>query len=258
MSGGPSPAEQRLFGRDSSANWGLVVAAGGFFAGSLLSGIGVAGLVATEHLAVAHGRPAQTPAVVVVGLVGLWLGLIGAAVVVSRTWGRGRLAGDFGLRLVPWPDIPLGIAVGLVSQFLLIPLFYLPLHLVVPHLDRTLAQPAKDLTLHAHGAGLAVLGLFVALGAPVVEELFFRGLVLRSLDRRLSSLGPRLAPVLAILLSAAVFGLAHGEGLVIGAGLALFGVVLAVMAERLGRLGAGIVAHMTFNAATVVALAFVR
>jgi membrane protease YdiL (CAAX protease family) len=67
------------------------------------------------------------------------------------------------------------------------------------------------------------------------------------------SLARRFGPVVAVLGSAVAFGLAHFELLQLAA-LILFGVVLALLAERTGRLGPGIVAHATFNAATVLTL----
>jgi len=56
-----------------------------------------------------------------------------------------------------------------------------------------------------------------------------------------------------------LFGLAHFQdvsagGLVLVTSLFAFGVVLAVLAVRSGRLGPGIWAHATFNAFTVVVL----
>ena len=45
-----------------------------------------------------------------------------------------------------------------------------------------LSQPARNDSGAAHSvASVAVLVLFLAVGAPIVEELFFRGLLLRSL-----------------------------------------------------------------------------
>jgi membrane protease YdiL (CAAX protease family) len=97
---------------------------------------------------------------------------------------------------------------------------------------------------------VAVLFVFLVIGAPVVEELFFRGLLLRSLDRRFGT------PA-AVIGSALVFGLVHYELLQLPA-LILFGIVLAVLAERTGRLGPGIAAHAAFNAATVLSLTLAR
>jgi membrane protease YdiL (CAAX protease family) len=87
-------------------------------------------------------------------------------------------------------------------------------------------------------------------GAPVVEELFFRGLVLRSL----LPLAP--APV-AVVASGVLFGLAHWQGVQFP-GLAVFGVVLGVLAYRTGRLTPGIGAHAAFNAVAVLSVISLR
>ncbi|MDQ1494218.1 MAG: protease family protein, partial [Actinomycetota bacterium] len=98
----------------------------------------------------------------------------------------------------------------------------------------------------AHGAGVVLLILVVAVAAPIVEEIFFRGLVLRSLERRMSR-------GWAIVVSSAVFGAAHFEPLQFPA-LFLFGLVAAILATRTGRLGPGIWAHVAFNAVAVAGL----
>jgi membrane protease YdiL (CAAX protease family) len=116
--------------------------------------------------------------------------------------------------------------------------------------------PTEKLVNEANGVGLIGFGIFatfVVIGAPLVEELFFRGLVLRSIERRLGQ-------IWAITLSGVVFGLAHVQDLPTDAlvlamvSLAAVGVVFAILAVRTGRLGAGMVAHLTFNLYTVVIL----
>jgi uncharacterized protein len=201
----------------------------------------------------------STVGATVAGLVGLWVGLAGAPVLASRLKGAGRLALDFGFRLRLWPDVPLGVGVGIGSQLILLPVLYVPVRLLVPHLDQQLGQPAQHLTGGADTGGLVVLGIFVVLGAPLVEELFFRGLLLRSLEKTkaLASLGRRASPTIAVLISAVAFGLAHLEVLQL-LGLTAFGVVLGVLAERWRRLGPGIVAHASFNFVTVLVLALSR
>lgn len=67
--------------------------------------------------------------------------------------------------------------------------------------------------------------------------------------------GRRLGPALAVLSTGILFGLAHAEPVQL-AGLALFGVVLSVMAYRTGRLGPSMFAHAAFNGFTVVVIAF--
>jgi membrane protease YdiL (CAAX protease family) len=154
-------------------------------------------------------------------------------------------------------DIPLGIAVGLASQFLLVPLLELPLLPFVPHLYKQLGKPAQQLTSSVSGVELVILALFICIGSPIVEELFFRGLLLRSLLGRFAPLGRTVGPLLSIAMTGIVFGLVHFEALQF-LGLAGFGAALSVLAWRTGRLGPGVVAHATFNLATVVALALSR
>jgi len=94
------------------------------------------------------------------------------------------------------------------------------------------------------------LAIVVVVGAPVVEELFFRGLVLRSLQRRFGD-------VWAVVGSAMLFGVAHFEPLQLPALVGL-GVVLGVMAVYNKRLGPSIFAHAGFNLVTMIALALQR
>ena len=99
---------------------------------------------------------------------------------------------------------------------------------------------------------IAVLTVVVV---PVVEELFFRGLVLRGFLRLFRGAGRIAGPVLAVTLTGIAFGAAHGELLEL-LGLAAFGIVLSVMAYRFGRLGPNIFAHATFNLAAILFIAF--
>jgi membrane protease YdiL (CAAX protease family) len=238
--------------------WGLGDAIVGFVVGVIASSIAVAIWVAATGSS-ATSTSTTSVGVSVASLVGLWVGLAGAPLLASRLKGTRHLSVDFGFRLRLWPDVPLGIAVGLGSQLILLPVLYIPVRVLVPHLDQQLGQPAQHLTGGADVAGLVVLGIFVVIGAPLVEELFFRGLLLRSLEKTkgLASLGRRATPTLAVLISAVAFGLAHLEVLQL-LGLTAFGIVLGVLAERWRRLGPGIVAHATFNAITVIVLALAR
>jgi membrane protease YdiL (CAAX protease family) len=244
----------------------------GIVAGFVLASVAVSAYAASTP----HGQHASQYGEEVLSLLGLWIGLVGAVVVASRMAARGgtgadasRLGAaqrprgsgsvvrDFGFKLRPWPDIPLGIVAGVASQFLLVPVVEAPLLPFVHHLYSRLGHPAQSLTGHAFGPGLVVLSVLVCVGSPVVEELFFRGLLLRGLFGRLENLGPRLAPAASILITALVFALAHFEALQF-LGLAGFGVVLGVLAWRTGRLGSSIVAHMAFNTVTIIAIVAAR
>jgi hypothetical protein len=219
--------------------WGLGDAAAGYLVAFVASGVFAAGWTLVS------GDRRDTLGLAVAGLAGLWLGMGGAVWIASRRKGSGDLGRDMGFALLP-SDVPLGIVAGLASQFVLVPLLYLPFRLRDPSLDRRLEEPARDLSNLAHGPAFVVLTVLIVVGAPLVEELFFRGLLLRSL-------AARVGPAAAIPVSALAFGLAHYQPLQF-LGLAAFGVVLAVMAWRTGRLGPGLVTHAVFNLATMVAL----
>jgi len=257
---GADPKSDRLFAPFRPNGFGLGEAIGGFAVGIILATIAVT----IFGVASGHPRHPSNYGSDVVDLLGLWTGLAGCAIVASSRARAGepaaervglgrRLAEDYGFSLRPWPDIPLGIAVGLFSQYVLVFVFELPLLPFVPHLYSRLSQPAVSLTGDATGVGVVALGVLVCLGSPVVEELFFRGVLFRSVTGRLARLGPRLGPVLSALIVGLAFGLAHFEPLELIA-LAGFGAVLCALAWWTGRLGAGIVAHVSFNVVAFISV----
>lgn len=173
---------------------------------------------------------------------GLWGGLLGAPLVASYRRGRRDLAADFGLRAERrdgW-----AVAIGAICQLVAFPLLYLALQAVFGDLD--VGRPARELADRASGWEYLVLALLVSFAAPVIEELFYRGLVLRAVARRR---GPRLA----VLVSSAWFGASHLQVIQFPA-LFLLGVVLATLTVRTGRLGPAIAAHVAFNSITMVLL----
>ena len=191
-------------------------------------------------------RAAQPPDWYIgVSLVGLWVGFLAGPLIASKAQGAGRLVADFGLRFKS-RDL-LGILIGVGGQFL-IALFYLPFHI------KNLTAPAQKLTGAAHGWGFAVIAVLTVVGAPFFEELFFRGLLFRALARLFTPAGTAVSGVvLAVVADGVLFGLAHWE-LYPFAGLALFGMVLAWVSYRTGRLGMNMVAHASFNLVAVLAL----
>jgi membrane protease YdiL (CAAX protease family) len=93
---------------------------------------------------------------------------------------------------------------------------------------------------------LATAIIAPALIAPVVEELFFRGLVLPAIGTNW----------IGIVGSAIIFSAVHlvtGFHLLTAVSTFIVGIVLAVLAVRTKRLGAGIVAHIVYNA-TLIAM----
>lgn len=222
----------------------LGIAAVGYVVAFFTSNIAVVGYASATH----GDLTDPTLGMAIAGLIGLWVGLFGTVVYITKRTPGASLPRDFGLRL-RWIDVPLGAVAGVASQLGLIELIYLPIR-HNESLHKKLTQPAKDLTDLAHGPAFVVLAVLIILGTPVVEELFFRGLVQ-------GALSDRFRPAVAIGLSALVFGLAHQQLLQLP-GLFAFGVVLGVLFWRTGRLGPGLIAHACFNFTTVVALALSR
>ena len=94
---------------------------------------------------------------------------------------------------------------------------------------------------HVSGADAAVLVLVNgAIIGPIVEELFFRGLLFNAFSVRM----PMLA---AALLSGAIFGIAHGDPVLFPV-LALFGMVQAAFYRISGNLVVPMIVHGVNNA----------
>lgn len=141
------------------------------------------------------------------------------------------------------------IFVGLASQFLLVPAVNWPLSRVFPDSfsPEKVARRAEELLDSAPGAWFAVLALVVVVGAPVVEEIVYRGMVQKGF---VSSWGP----VAGVIVTAALFAAIHMSWAETPA-LFVFALVLGLITLRAGRLGPAIVTHMAFNLAGLVAVA---
>jgi membrane protease YdiL (CAAX protease family) len=229
--------------RRADVRWGLGDAALGWVLAQIGGAIAVAIVLAinddttdVEDLSLAWVAVAQ---------LGLWIGMLGVPVVASKLKGHGPVR-DYGLRSEGW-DAPLGFAAGLLTQLLLIPLLYGPIFWLTDLDSSDLEDPARGLTDRATDSfGITMLILIVGIGAPIVEEIFYRGLLQRSLERRFG-VWP------GILGSALLFGASHFQLLQLPA-LVLFGIVLGLLAQRTGRLAAPIAAHIVFNMTTVLFL----
>jgi len=182
------------------------------------------------------------------GEAGLWSAMLATVVLVSRRYGTGSLRRDYGLA-IKRIDVLWGICAWLAAL--------LVSALVLEIFSGTKFAGSNDQILtqqKGHEAGVVVVSLIVALGAPFFEELFFRGFLRTALQARFGGHG-------AVWLQAVFFGLAHtGEaGTTLGnvsVVLAMFlvGVVLGYTAKLTGRLGAGMIAHGLFNLVAVVSV----
>lgn len=180
----------------------------------------------------------------------LWSGLIGACIVVSTRRGSGSLVRDFDFRFRRI-DLGLGLAGALagrlVSAMVLAPIPFPSQSL--RDVDRTVLDD------HTRGAlAWLVLVLVTCVGAPLVEELFFRGLVQ---TRLVTVLGPAVGIVVASLLFGAAHLVAWNGPLTLAYAWAVAGagLVFGVLRHSSGRLGPSIAAHAIFNAQAMVLLA---
>lgn len=218
--------------------WGLGDVVLGLLGSTLTATVAVGVAVAVQ------GHTDDSLLVAVAGIVGLWVGLLGAPLAAARK-NSGSVAREFGLRFAP-RDVGIGLVAGFGSQLILLRLVYLPFQLFAPEFYERVGEDADDLFDVASGPGLALLVLFVVAGAPLVEELFYRGLFQRSLARRAG-------PAWAIGVTAVVFASTHLQ-LASLPGLVAFGVVLGLLAHNDGRLGSAVVAHVAFNTVPVLVL----
>jgi membrane protease YdiL (CAAX protease family) len=224
---------------DDTVRWGL----GDAVVGWLLAQVGA--ILAMSVVLAVTGDDFDDLSIGAIALAqtGMWLGMFGVPWVATRLKGHG-LVRDLGLVFRPW-DVAY-VALGAVCQYALV-LVYLPLFWLTDVDAEDLSEPARNLTDRAHGGlGVVLLILIVGIGAPVFEEIFYRGLVQRSIVRRLGRWP-------GVVITAVVFGAVHFQALQF-VSLALFGGVLGVLALRSGRLGPSIAAHMGFNLVAAIGL----
>lgn len=175
----------------------------------------------------------------------LWAGLLGAP--LWSTYGKGRrsLAVDFGLHM-RGRDIPIGLAAGFATQMVLA----VVIGLVYPLLGidpEQVGVRAEELTSSADDPlGVVLLVVIVAVAAPLFEELFYRGLWLRAVERRFGT-------GWGVAVSSLIFAGIHLQLYDLPA-LLLFALVAALLTVRSGRLGPAIWAHVAFNLTAVTVL----
>lgn len=215
-------------------------------AGLVLGSLVMVGIVlalrgwAHEHKALAFGLSEA----------GLWCCLLGAVALVSRRYGSGSVVRDYGFRF-RLQDLGWGLLLAIVARVLTVVIGIVVLLAAGrSHSGRTAtglgSKPLED-------ALLVVVCVALVLGAPLVEELFFRGLMLRSLQTRLAT--PVAVGLQAVLFSAAHSLTTSGIGLVSELlSTLLFGLLAGAVVVRFRRLGPTIVAHSLFNLVVAIAL----
>jgi membrane protease YdiL (CAAX protease family) len=188
--------------------------------------------------------------VLIAGQAGLWTGMLATCWFVSHRYGTGDLGQDY--RLAFWKrDAGWGLLLSVIARAGSIAVT-IPIVLV---LRDDLSEVPRQLPVLDHNAANVITVLaFLVIGAPLIEELFFRGLVQRALETVLPAAA-------AIGLQAVLFAAVHA---IPGAGVAnavliaqvfVGGVVFGVAAWKWHRLGPAIAAHACFNALPAIAIA---
>lgn len=139
-------------------------------------------------------------------------------------------------------DVLAGIPLGMGSQLILVNAVTWPLTKLFPDAFSfdEVSQRASDLADNARGIWIAVLILVVVVGAPVVEEMVYRGVVQPGLVR---AWGARRG----ILFTAVLFAAIHFQPIEFP-GLFAFALVLGWARQSTDRLGLSVITHTAFNA----------
>lgn len=183
-----------------------------------------------------------------------WLGFIGWPIVASYVKGQRSLARDFGLVFRP-VDIGWGVLGGFAVLAITVALN------IFWYVVSGDSAPDNSGFLPESPSLLVAVSLFLAVAVitPFAEELFFRGLLLRALEKRFNT-------TIAIVVSSVIFGSLHIagvtsaaslselalHGIFIGIVITGYGAVFALLDVYTGRLWPSIIAHMVINGIGVV------
>ncbi|HET7415467.1 MAG TPA: CPBP family intramembrane glutamic endopeptidase [Arthrobacter sp.] len=258
--------------------WGLADAALGLLAFILVP---FAGGVLIALL----GGGRLTPALILLSLVLVWATILAVCLLVSKLRGYGSVAKDFGLRF-KWVDVGIGLGCGIAARLLVLAVTSL-LVFVWPPPDGNM--PTTNISVFLTGGTVwLIINAFIGgvLIAPVLEELFFRGFILRAVQNAWWLSGPKRGPVdapttpadkshvqpavparslktaatAAVVISAVIFSLVHlgsvpdlYSTVVLLVSVFVMGLVCGALTVLTGRLGPAIVTHMVFNGVAMVA-----
>lgn len=107
-------------------------------------------------------------------------------------------------------------------------------------------QEVAETVSNSANWSLLVMVISVGVITPIAEETFFRGLLLKLYSRKLKV-------IISIILTALLFGLAHGQ-LNVGLDTFLFGIILGVLSWKTESIYPAISLHMLKNCLAIVAI----
>lgn len=175
---------------------------------------------------------------ILAGITAPWIAMAGWPLAVTAWRGNGPRI-DLGLRLT-WSDTGWGALAG-GAGLVLAGIAALITQLFVPDLTSTAADVADELEASSGRLSLTVFAMLVLVGAPIVEELFFRGLFFAALRKR------GVNAVLTIVITGVVFAGFHFEPTRFFV-LLPTGLLLGWVRWKTGSTGAAMVGHGVVNA----------
>lgn len=178
-------------------------------------------------------------ATVLLGTVVPWIALGGWPLLTTWFQGNGPRI-DLGLRLT-WRDLGWGVVGGLAA-LMVGGAIALGLQVLIPDLNSAAAEVGEELQAGSSFVVVVLFALCVGIGAPIVEELAFRGIGYDALRKR------GVPTVWVIVITTVAFSLFHLEPTRIPILLAS-GAILGVLRWKTRGLGAPIVAHAVNNLA---------
>jgi len=261
----PRTDENAPYQPDERMRWGLwdatigiLVFLGLILAGGLLVALTPLGATAMENLDLAN---------FVAALVAY--AALGAVVLLAARKGLGSVAKDFGFRIKPI-DLAVGLGIGIAVKIVSVVLTGIVVAVSAdPPATGNLIVSDESLWVLLNAVVIAVIV------APILEELFFRGLVLRAVYNTVVRWRGRPQPAdvptqfravwVSILVSGLAFTALHlyqstnvALLVILGLSTLLLGVANGFLAIRTGRLGAAIVAHVVFNGSGVASALLLR
>ena len=167
-----------------------------------------------------------------------WVALAGWPILATKLKGNGPNI-DLGL-IAPRTHLRLGFVAGLASLVIAS-----LMAVIVTRFTGPLSSTAGDIGLNQSGIVLVIFVLCAMFGAPIVEEIAFRGMLYGALAKA------HINEHLVVLITALVFALFHFEPkrfLI----LFVIGIILGEVRRRTGSTSAAIVAHVVNNAPAAI------
>ena len=250
-----NPSTSTIFPSENKPSWGLGDVATGiatFFLVTLMGGVAI--VATTEFIKSVYGLNPQTNEIItevgflisiLAGAAALFVGFFLYPYSITKRKGYGSLKKDFDLKF-EWIDIPLGFSVAIVAILGTGALGYL-----YQTVTGSAPQGNTSTLTESSSSILVILAIIftTVVVAPLCEEVFFRGLVMKSLQKKFDN------TFISVAGSSFLFGVMHlmtgGSAAFVVISTSMFGVVFAVLAVYTKRLGPAITAHVFLNAIVV-------